>query len=73
MKKSYFAVTVQENGKYYSYVLPVAPSDNIVCKLKIKGLQWANVCDSKKRAGEIVTAWNDAARANGNYMFSEPF
>ena len=72
-KRIYFAVTVEEDGKLYSYVLPVSTSDNVLCKLTIKGLKWANVCETKKRAAEIVTFWNDCARANGNYMFSETF
>lgn len=72
-KRVYFAVTVEEDGKYYSYVLPVSTSDNVLSKLAIKGIQTASVCETRKQAGEIVTFWNDCARMNGNYMFSETF
>ena len=72
-KRLYFAVTVEEDGKTYSYVLPVSTSDNVLFKLNIKGLKWANVCETMKAAAETVTYWNYCARANGNYMFSETF
>lgn len=69
----YAAVTVQDDGKYYSYVIPFSSSDNALCKLTVKGILSANIYKSKKEAAEIVKCWNDAYKANGTYMFSDTF
>lgn len=72
MKKYYIAVTVQENEKYYSYVLTVPESDNLISKLRIKNIYNAMICSTKKSAAEIVKAWNDTYKYNGSYMFDNP-
>lgn len=71
--RMYAAVTVEENGKYYAYVIPFSSSDNALCKLAVKNILHANIYTTKKHAAEVVTAWNDAYKANGTYMFSETF
>lgn len=72
MKYYYFAVTIEENGKYYAYAVKANENDNILCKLKIKNIKCANICPTKKRAAEIVEAWNDSYKTNGTYMFDSP-
>ncbi len=72
-KRKFIAAEVEENGKYYAYVIPVTNSDNLIHKLKVRGIVAANLCDSKREAGEIVTAWNEAHKANGTYMFDQTF
>jgi hypothetical protein len=71
MKNFYIAVTVEENGKYYSYIVKVAPSDNLLTKLAIKGIKTANIYPTRKKAIEIVKEWRTQYRANGVYMFDE--
>lgn len=71
MKKYYIAVTIQENEKYYSYVLPVYENDNLLSKLKIKNAHNAMICSTKKHAGEIVDIWNKTYKQNGSYLFDD--
>ncbi len=40
------------------------------CNAKIKAP--ATACSTKKEAAELVTAWNDAYKANGEYLFDSP-
>lgn len=72
MKKYYIAITIKENEKYYSYVLPVYESDNLLSKLKIKNIYNAMICSTKKHAGEIITAWNETYKNNESYLFDTP-
>lgn len=72
MKYFYFAVTIEENGKYYSYVVKVSPSDNVLCKLNIKGILYANACHTKKQAAATVEYWNRQHKNNGKYLFDNP-
>ena len=62
-----------ENGKNYAYVLKVSESDNLLSKLTIKGITAANLCSTKKEAGELVACWNESFKINGSYMFGEVF
>lgn len=73
MKNSYIAISVEENNKYYAYILKVSNSENLIEKLKIKGILHANICKNKKEAENIVAVWNDAYKANNTYMFSATF
>lgn len=73
MKNNYIAVQIKENEKYYAYVVKVTESDNLLSKLTIKNIITANICDSKKRAEEIINHWNTCYKANGNYLFAEMF
>ena len=73
MKRAYLAITTMEDGKYYSYALPVSYSDNLVAVLgRIKGICTAEICPTKKEAERIVTSWNDGWKRRGLYMFDEP-
>lgn len=69
MKYTYIAVTVEENGKYYAYVVKVSESDNILSKLDIKGILHANIYGTKKKCEEVVESWNKSYKQNGKYMF----
>lgn len=73
MKNFYYALTVSENGKNYSYVLKVNASKNLLSTLKChKNLTIVHQCESKKKAVELVNLWNERYKANGTYMFDEP-
>lgn len=69
MKNTYIAVSVQENNKNYAYTIKVNETDNLLSKIKIKGIKFATVCESKKRCEEIVNSWNKDYRNNNTYMF----
>ena len=89
MSKFYIAVTIQDdrnknvfgerthrepNPGYYSYIIPCSESDNLKTRLEnIGGLLHANICSTKKRASEIVAAWNTAYKKNGTYLFDGSF
>jgi len=69
MKSTYIAVEIKENGKYYAYAVKVSTSDNLISKLNIKGVQFANLCGTKKSAEHIVNDWNAGHKANNRYLF----
>lgn len=72
-KRSYIAVTIEENGRFYSYVIKTGNQNNLLAVLHIAGIVTANICDTFKAAKEIVTAWNENYKANGTYMFAGEF
>lgn len=72
MNKFYLAITIEENKKYYSYVLTVTSCDNLLSKLKIKNIITANICKTKKQAKELINHWNACYKANKNYLFDDP-
>lgn len=72
MKYLYFAVTIEENSKYYSYVVKVAPSDNVISKLEIPGVLYANIFPTKKQASATVEYWNRMHKINNKYLFDTP-
>lgn len=71
-KRIYLALTVCENGKYYSWAQKSASNNNLLSVLAVKNLISANICDTFKKAKEIVSAWNDTYRANGTYLYDDP-
>ncbi len=72
MKSFWIAADVEENGKYYAFAFRVSENDNLKYRLScIRNLYAANIMPSKKAASKVVTAWNDAHKACGNYMFAE--
>lgn len=72
MKNSYAAVTVQEDGKYYSYVVKINESDNALSRLSINGIIHANIYTTKKKAENTAAFWNECYKTNGTYLFSTP-
>jgi hypothetical protein len=73
MKNFYFAVTIQANKKYYSYVIKLHQGVNIISRLKIPGIVSANIFPTKKEAAAVVERWNATYKANNNYLFDETF
>lgn len=72
MKNFWIAADVEENGKGYAFAFRVSENVNLKSRLAgIQSLYAANIMPSKKAAFEVVAAWNDAHKANGNYMFAE--
>ena len=73
-KNIFLALTVEENGKFYSWAYKVSSRNNLCDVLaRIENLVSANVCDSCSKAKEIVSAWNDTYKANGTYLFDGTF
>lgn len=73
-KNIFLALTVEENGKFYSWAYKVSSRNNLCDVLaRFKNLVSANVCDSYSKAKEIVSAWNDTYKANGTYLFDGTF
>lgn len=71
MKNHYIAIQIEENGKYYAYAIKATESDNLLSKLAVTNIISANICDTKKRAEELVTFWNDCYKQNGTYIFQQ--
>ena len=73
VKNFYLACTIEENGKFYAYAVKAPQNSNLVSVLAgIANLKAANIYSTKKKAGEIVTFWNDCYRQNGTYLFDNP-
>lgn len=72
MKNYYIAVQIEENGKYYAYVVKVSESINLLSALKIKNIITANICPTRKRAAEIVGEWNRVHKEQERYLFDCP-
>jgi len=63
------AVQIEKEGKYYACVLKTSEMENLVSQLTIMGVTSANIFETKKRANEVVDAWNKGYSANGKYLF----
>ena len=70
MKYAYIAISVQENKKSHAYVIKASESDNLLSKLKIKGIQHANIFPTKKEAELAASFWNTCYKLHGIHMFS---
>ncbi len=73
MKYFYIAVQIEENDKYYAYVIKVSKNDNILSSLEIPNIITANICQTKKEAESWVKCWNDTWKADNRYMFDSAF
>jgi hypothetical protein len=73
MKYFYIAITIQENEKYYSYVIKVNSRENILPKLEIKNIVTATITATKKEAENLVNLWNIIAKKDNQYLFNETF
>lgn len=65
MTNKYIAVQVNENHKYFAYVLKVTTADNLIARLNIKGIISANICSTRKEAKELVNVWNQGFKEKG--------
>ena len=69
MKNTYIAVTIKENDRFYSYGVKVNASDNVLSKLEIKNIVYANICNSKKHCEELVKVWNNQYKLNNENLY----
>ena len=69
MKNYYIAVQIKEDDKFYAYAVKVNTMDNLLSKLEINNIEVANLCDTKKKAQELVSLWNESFKNNGTYLF----
>ena len=69
MKSFYIAIQIKDNNKFYAYVIKVNTTDNLLSKLEINNIITANICDTKKKAEELVNLWNENFKNNGTYLF----
>ena len=72
MKYFYIAVTIEENKKYYSYVIKANDQENLLSKLKIRNIINATITHTKNRAENLVNLWNIIHKANNQYLFDYP-
>lgn len=69
MKNYYIAVQIKEDNKLYAYAIKVNTMDNLLSKLEVNNIVVANLCDTKKKAQELVSLWNESFKNNGTYLF----
>ena len=69
MKNYYIAVQIKEDDKFYAYAVKVNTMDNLLSKLEINNIVVANLCDTKKKAEELVNLWNESFKSNKTYLF----
>ena len=69
MKNFYLAVTIEQDGKYFSTVEKVGTNDNIVAFMQKRNYRYGHICESKKKAEELAEFWNASYKANGTYLF----
>ena len=69
MKNYYIAVQIKEDDKFYAYAVKVNTMDNLLSKLEINNIVVANLCDTKKKAEELVNLWNETFKNNKTYLF----
>lgn len=73
MNKSYIVAIVKENNLFYAYTVPVVDGVNIKHELDgIKGLQWAEIYYTKKKAAAIAEMWNQYYKKHDRYLFAKP-
>lgn len=65
----YIVVQIQENGKYYAYVIRATGADNLLSKLAIKNIVTANICPTRKAARALADFWNDCYKQNKTFLF----
>jgi hypothetical protein len=68
MKNFYLAITEQEEGKNFAFVVRYYNCNNLLSTLlQYRNLKFVHIYDSKKKAEETVEAWNKDFKANGTY------
>lgn len=70
MKNYYIVVTIEQDGKYFSYVVKHPENYNLLATLTIKNITGASLFPTKKKAVEIADFWNDCYKKNGTYLFA---
>lgn len=67
-KKTYYVITVEEDGKYFSYAETIHNSNNLVGKFP-KNAITINACDTRKKADEIARSWNEIWREKDQFSY----
>ena len=71
MKNIYIAVQIEEDGKFYAYVVKTTDNVNLLSVLDIRNIKTANVWN-KQQAYKVVEMWNEQFKQNGTYLYSSP-
>lgn len=74
----YISFTVEINdGTYnglYAFAYPLSGNDNAKDIIDLyPNVKFCNVFATRKKAREVVTAWNDSYKANGTYASAKTF
>ena len=60
----------QEDGKQYAFPFRIRNNVNIASfVLNMPTINTMNPCNTKKKAVEIATAWNETYKVNGTYLY----
>ena len=63
----YFVVAKKySNGKRFATVWQVSKNSNLLSLASIKNAEFVLYCDTKKRANEIATDWNNTWKCSDN-------
>ena len=74
MKNIYIAIQTEENGKYYAFADAIRMGENLKAHIeRHKNANIFHLCESRKQAEETAARWNATYKANGTYLFDEPF
>jgi len=70
MDKTLYIVATGKNsaGKLWAFVMTMSASTNLINAFPDTTIT-ANVCNTKKKAYEIMDFWNDCFKKNGTYAF----
>ena len=68
MKHYFFAVTVEIDKKYYSWVQRVSENSNLLDLFRKDNIICAAICPSQKEAIRRVNHWNACYKANGTFL-----
>lgn len=71
-KGHYVAIQICKDGRYHAYVDRVTECTNLLSALNVPNIVSANMCDSCKRANEIVADWNETHRAQDRHLYFKP-
>lgn len=67
--KMIFVVFVQEqNGKYFAVPDTIRTGQNLTAYIQRYNSRICHLCESRKQAEEIATAWNKAYKENGTNL-----
>lgn len=66
----YYAMQMEEGGRYYAYVQPITTAENIIYILaRQKNLIWVNLCINRKQAESLVKMWNEKYKEENKFLF----
>lgn len=68
MKMIFVVFQQEQNGKYFAVADTIRTGENLIAYVKRYNSEVCHLCESRKQAEEIATAWNEAYRANGTNL-----